>query len=102
MDAALSSLVQAAVGQGQAVPQVVYQLQYEQRGAKAPSLDVGNDGVVTFGAAVLDLTFRDAILQPVRQAWERCTGQATEEADAEYLVFEDREGVTDDDDVFDS
>ncbi|EGX92360.1 rab proteins geranylgeranyltransferase component A [Cordyceps militaris CM01] len=99
--AALSSLLRSAASEGQATPEVVYKLQYEQRGSKSPSLDVSEDDVVTFGTPVLDLAFRDATLQPVRQAWEKLTGRSGEEADAEFLVFEDREGVTDDDDVFD-
>ncbi|KAJ3496605.1 hypothetical protein NLG97_g2529 [Lecanicillium saksenae] len=101
LEAALTSLLAAAAPEAQAAPEVIYKLQYEQRGAKAPSLDVGEDDIVTFGPPVLDLAFRDAMLQPVRQAWEKFTGQAGENTDAEYLVFEDREGVTDDDDVFD-
>ncbi|XWW96455.1 hypothetical protein V2A60_004429 [Cordyceps javanica] len=102
LESALSSLLHATATEGQAAPEVLYKLQYEQRGAKLASLDVGDDDIVTFGAPVLDLAFRDATLEPVRQAWEKLTGRAGEEATAEYLVFEDREGVNDDEDVFDS
>ncbi|OAA54187.1 rab proteins geranylgeranyltransferase component A [Cordyceps fumosorosea ARSEF 2679] len=102
LETALLSLLHAATAVGgQAIPEVVYKLQYEQVGAKTPSLDVDEEGIVTFGAPVLDLAFRDTTLQPVRQAWEKLTGLAGEEADAEYYVFEDREGVDDEDDVFD-
>ncbi|KAJ4145467.1 hypothetical protein LMH87_004316 [Akanthomyces muscarius] len=99
LDTALSSLLQAASGNLEP-PEVVFRLQYEQRGARLPSLNA-DDSIVTFGAPVLDLAFRDDMLQPVRQAWENFTGQTGEQADAEYLVFEDRE-VVDDDDVFDA
>ncbi|EJP66347.1 rab protein geranylgeranyltransferase component A [Beauveria bassiana ARSEF 2860] len=98
LDAALSSLLHAA-SEGSATLEVVYKLQYEQLGARTPSLDTTEDDVVTFGAPVLDLAFRDTMLQPVGQAWEKLTGKAGE-IDAEYLVFEDREGVSDDDDPF--
>ncbi|KAJ6786290.1 hypothetical protein PWT90_00830 [Aphanocladium album] len=102
METALTSLVTATAPEGQATSEVIYKLQYEQRGAKVPSLHVGEDDSVTFGAPVLDLAFRDTMLQPVRQAWEKFTGHTGEDADAEYLAFEDREGVNDDDDVFDN
>ncbi|KAM3523097.1 hypothetical protein NHJ13051_005277 [Beauveria bassiana] len=98
LDAALSSLLHAA-SEGSAALEVVYKLQYEQLGERTPSLDTSEDDIVTFGAPVLDLAFRDTMLQPVGQAWEKFLGKAGE-IDAEYLVFEDREGVSDDDDPF--
>ncbi|KAM3436955.1 hypothetical protein MY4824_004056 [Beauveria thailandica] len=100
LDAALSSLLRAA-SEGSAALEVVYKLRYEQRGPRTPSLDTGEDDIATFGAPVLDLAFRDTMLQPVGQAWQKLTGKVGEEMDAEYLVFEDREGVSDEDDPFD-
>ncbi|KAM3437520.1 hypothetical protein NHJ13734_004587 [Beauveria thailandica] len=100
LDAALSSLLHAA-SEGSAALEVVYKLRYEQRGPRTPSLDTGEDDIATFGAPVLDLAFRDTMLQPVGQAWQKLTGKVDEEIDAEYLVFEDREGVSDEDDPFD-
>ncbi|KAK8146066.1 Rab proteins geranylgeranyltransferase component A [Beauveria asiatica] len=100
LDAALSSLLHAA-SEGPAALEVVYKLRYEQRGPRTPSLDTGEDDIATFGAPVLDLAFRDTMLQPVGQAWQKLTGKVGEEIDAEYLVFEDREGVSDEDDPFD-
>lgn len=100
LDAALSLLLQAAT-EDENVPNVIYKLQYQQNGAKAPSLDLAQDDIISFGPPVLDLAFQDAMLQPVKEAYEKFTGQTGEIADAEYLSFEDRE-VHDDDDVFDS
>ncbi|OAQ98024.1 hypothetical protein LLEC1_07168 [Akanthomyces lecanii] len=97
LDTALSSLLRAASGV-QENRGVAFKLQYQQKGARTPSLIV-DDGIVTFGAPALDLAFRDDMLQPVLEAWQRFAGQSGQEADAQYLVFEDRE-VVDDDDVF--
>jgi hypothetical protein len=48
----------------------------------------------------VNLAFDDSTLEPVRKAWQMALGAAAEEADAEYMVFTDREGVGDDDDVY--
>lgn len=53
---------------------------------------------ITFGPPLVELAFPDAILQSVREAWEALMGHDGV-TDTQYLVFEDREGV-DDDDVF--
>jgi hypothetical protein len=85
----------AATSDGQA-PQVLYQLQYEQQ---AGSNRVEVDGpVFTFTGPSVSLSFDDSTLDPVRMAWKKVIGDAA--ADAEYLTFEDREGVMDDDDVY--
>lgn len=95
LEIALSSLL-AAIAGPQEPPKSLYQLSYEQN-SSPPSLDVdGNVG--TFAAPSLSLAFDDSVLDPVRQAWNMVAGDAAEEG-VEYMVFEDREGVTEEDDL---
>lgn len=97
---ALSSLLAAVAGDVAEPATPLYQLYYEQRGAKAASLDVDGN-IATFGLPLLDLAFNDSTLDPVRKAWDVAMGDAAKAEDVEYLAFEDREGANDDDDVFD-
>ena len=95
----MTALLVAAAGDAEPGT-ALYQLYYEQRGARTPSLDV--DGkIATFGLSLLDLAFNDTTLDPVRQAWELAMGPEAKKEDVEYLVFDDREGANDDDDAFD-
>lgn len=64
-------------------------------------MDTEGGNVATFGLPLLDLAFNDSTLDPVRQAWDMAMGQEANAEGVEYLVFDDREGVVDDDDVFD-
>ncbi|KAK4102984.1 hypothetical protein N658DRAFT_422513 [Parathielavia hyrcaniae] len=92
---ALESFIQAT-SQGEAC-QVLYQLQYEQR-AGPDGFEV--DGpVFTLGAPSPSLSFDDSTLSPVREAWKQVMGQAA--VYPEYMVFDDREVVLDDDEAYD-
>jgi len=95
LDLALHSFVRAT-GDAQ-VPQVLYQLQYEQLGG---SDTYEADGpVFTLPTPSFSLAFDDATLEPVHEAWKRVMGDAAVES--EYLTFEDREGAMDDEDEVD-
>ncbi|KAH6628373.1 GDP dissociation inhibitor-domain-containing protein [Chaetomium tenue] len=76
--------------------QVLYQLQYEQ----LAGLDTfkAEGSIFTLPAPSPSLSFDDSVLGPVREGWEKVMGEAA--AGAEYMVFEDREGAMDDDDVY--
>jgi Rab proteins geranylgeranyltransferase component A len=52
-----------------------------------------------FPSPPLDLAFNDTLLEPVRQIWLQLAGQQDPESD--YMIFEDREGVGDDDNAYD-
>lgn len=75
---------------------MVYRLSYEQSGTTKPSF-TSSGSVGTFSAIPLDLAFNDATLSPVEEAWKFIVG----ETDEEHMVFDDREGVADEDDRFD-
>lgn len=78
-------------------PQVLYQLQYEQLGGSKTIQTEGS--TITLPTPSLSLSLEDSILGPVHEAWEKVMGDAAVEA--EYMAFSDREGVMDDDDVYD-
>lgn len=78
-------------------PQTLYQLYYEQaRGA------VGSraEGLIhDLPDASLSLSFEDSELKPVKAVWEKVLGDAA--AQAEYMVFADREGGQDEEESYD-
>ncbi|KAL2147047.1 hypothetical protein VTI28DRAFT_929 [Corynascus sepedonium] len=76
-------------------PQVLYRLQYEQLAGADTARAEGP--IYTFPAPSPSLSFDDSVLEPVQEAWKKVMGEAA--AEAEYMVFEDREGAMDDDDV---
>ncbi|KAH6854949.1 GDP dissociation inhibitor-domain-containing protein [Chaetomium sp. MPI-CAGE-AT-0009] len=76
--------------------QVLYQLQYEQLAGADTFKAEGS--IFTLPAPSPSLSFDDSVLEPVREGWEKVMGEAAVEA--EYMVFEDREGAMDDDDVY--
>ncbi|AEO65293.1 uncharacterized protein THITE_2086774 [Thermothielavioides terrestris NRRL 8126] len=79
------------------VPKVLFKLQYDQLDGGSESL--GSHGpVFTFPTRSSPLSFDDSVLEPVREVWKKMMGDAAVEA--EYMVFEDREGAVDDDDVY--
>lgn len=81
-------------------PKVLYRLSYDQTGGLETPLSVSSENIATFSPLPLDIAFNDSILSPVKNAWGLVKGQDIAD-DAEYLVFEDREGANDEDDVFD-
>ena len=76
--------------------QVLYRLQYEQLAGADTFKAEGS--ICTLPAPSPSLSFEDSVLGPVREGWERVMGEAA--AEAEYMVFEDREGAMDEDDVY--
>ncbi|KAL2023593.1 hypothetical protein VTK56DRAFT_2201 [Thermocarpiscus australiensis] len=76
-------------------PRVLYQLLYEQMVGSASSLSEGP--VFTFPGPSLSLSFDDAALEPVHEAWKKVLGDAAVEA--EYMTFADR-GAVDDEDMY--
>lgn len=56
------------------------------------------DNIGSFDWMSTDLAFNDSVLEPVKEAWQVVAGAPEEE----YMKFDDREGVNDDDDAFDS
>ncbi|KAJ9155565.1 Rab proteins geranylgeranyltransferase [Pleurostoma richardsiae] len=96
LDAGLSAFL-ASLGTDQ-TPPCLYQLYYEQAaGRSEPRID---GSIFQMPRPSVNLAFDDSTLEPVRKAWQMAFGAAAEEADAEYMVFTDREGVGDDDDVY--
>ena len=78
---------------------VNFQLYYEQA---IPSTGfTQEDKVFKFAAASTSLAFDDTTLAPVREAWKLIVGSVSEEEEAEYLKFQDREGMGEDDSVYD-
>jgi hypothetical protein len=76
--------------------QVLYRLQYEQLAGADNFKAEGS--IFTLPATSPSLSFGDSMLGPVREGWEKVMGAAA--AEAEYMVFEDREGAMGDDDVY--
>lgn len=76
-------------------PQCIFQLAYEQSYQEEQALQVDGQ-VATFLAASVSLAFDDASLEPVREAWKLVSNTSE---DSEYMVFGDREGQVDDDEV---
>jgi hypothetical protein len=100
LQTALDSLLAAITGEDGPAPQCLYQLYYEQSHSDG---DLAIDGnILTFPATPLNLSFDDSVLESVRKAWVAITGRDRGgEDDGEYMVFEDREGVSGDDDPYD-
>jgi hypothetical protein len=76
-------------------PRVLWQLQYQQRSG-APSSSGGVDGekFIALPASSVNLAFDENILDSVKAAWQKITGGEPQD----FLVFEDRNPVGDDDD----
>ncbi|KAG6014828.1 hypothetical protein E4U43_006081 [Claviceps pusilla] len=95
LDVSLSKLLAAAASSSQSA-KCLWRLHYEQT-CGAGSFAV-QDNIGTFGRFAPDLTLNDSVLEPVQQAWQAVVGP---DADTDnYMKFDDREGVQDDD-VFD-
>ncbi|TID19405.1 putative secreted protein [Venturia nashicola] len=76
-------------------PQILWQLQYQQRcDAPSTSDDVGEEKAIRLPVSSVDLAFDEHILDSVQAAWQRITGGQPQD----FLVFEDRNPVGDDDD----
>lgn len=95
LNTAITSLLAAASGPEPA--KCIWQLYYEQASGTG-SFTTAGENIGVFDWLTSDLSFNDSLLEPVRDAWLFVTGR--DDID-NYMKFEDREGVTDDD-VFDS
>jgi len=74
---------------------VHFQLYYEQ---VIPTAGFRQEGkVFEFAATSPSLAFDDATLGPVKEVWRLVVGSVTEEEEAGYMKFQDREGVGEDD-----
>ncbi|KAI8262992.1 Rab proteins geranylgeranyltransferase component A [Colletotrichum sp. SAR11_239] len=93
---ALDALL-SALGDGANCPQAVYKVAYEQARAAA---SVSSDTSLVVPSLPLDLAFSDAALDPVKDTWTKVMGSAAEDPDVQYMKFEDREGVGEEDDVY--
>lgn len=83
-------------------PSDLYQLYYEQARSPATALVGSGPHTLEFPIPSTDLAFQDSTLEPVHEAWKLVVGQAAAEnnnPDAAYMDFQDREGVTDEEDV---
>ncbi|EGR52520.1 uncharacterized protein TRIREDRAFT_119879 [Trichoderma reesei QM6a] len=98
LEKALSSLLASLAVEGQESPKSLYKVYYEQTGFDTPSVDVDGQSAV-FSLLPLDLAFNDAVLDPVRKAWDLVMPNVTDEEAAEYLVFTDREGADAEDEL---
>lgn len=78
-------------------PKTLYQLYYEQaRGA----VESRAEGLIhNLPDASLSLSFEDSELEPVKALWEKVLSDAP--AEAEYMVFADREGGQDEEELYD-
>ncbi|KAH8885721.1 hypothetical protein GQ53DRAFT_353049 [Thozetella sp. PMI_491] len=97
LEAALSSFL-AAVAEGSTTDSL-YQLYYEQSTSASARDITSSPGILSLSATPVCLAFDDGILDSVRKTWEVIMGAAV--AETEFMVFEDREGADEDDDVYD-
>ena len=79
-------------------PTCLYQLYYEQAiGKSEPHVD---GQIFEFPPPSVSLAFDDSTLEPILQAWKMAMGAAADDPEVEYMTFTDREGMGDDDDVY--
>ncbi|KAI0385020.1 GDP dissociation inhibitor [Hypomontagnella monticulosa] len=101
LEEALDALLAAATPPESVKPVCLYKLQYDQSLSSREPASTTHGDVTTFAfpSPSLNLAFDDSCLEPVKDAWKVVMGDDTPE-DA-YMIFEDREGVGDDDEVYD-
>lgn len=101
LESALSDLLAATTPEGIPPPVCLYKLQYEQSlSAREPSSTTREETrTFAFPSPSLNLFFDDGCLGPVKDAWKLVMGDTA--SGDEYMVFEDREGVGDDEEVYD-
>ncbi len=97
LEAALSMLLSAVEDEQPA--QALFQMYYEQSATLDTRATAGRIGLP---GPLLTLAFDDAVLDSVREAWRAVMGpNVTAEDEADFMMFTDREGANDDDDVYD-
>ncbi|KAI1801683.1 GDP dissociation inhibitor-domain-containing protein [Daldinia bambusicola] len=102
LESSLNYLLAATAPPKGPAPVPLYKLWYEQTlSAREPSVATnGETRSFAFPSPSLSLAFDDGCLGPVKEAWKLVMGD--DALETEYMVFEDREGVgDDDDDVYD-
>lgn len=99
LESSVDSLLAAIDTRDAPKPHALYQLYYEQQCNDDLAL-AGEQRIFKFPPPPAALTFDDASLDAVYEAWKKVVGgdDTPEETLAEYMVFADREGVADDDD----
>lgn len=77
------------------LPTLLWSVQYEQRAGAEPGAmpQQSDDHNIIFPPVPLDLASVDSVLEHVKEAWQRITGDEA----GEFLVFADRETYDDDD-----
>ncbi|OTB04680.1 hypothetical protein M426DRAFT_150344 [Hypoxylon sp. CI-4A] len=98
LSSALDGLLSVATPPGGATPKALYQLRYDQTlSTREPSVTTsGSISTFAFPSPSLSLAFDDESLAAVKDAWKLVMG--TDAPEDEYMIFQDREGVGDDDD----
>ncbi|ROW13714.1 hypothetical protein VPNG_04592 [Cytospora leucostoma] len=99
LESSVDSLLAAIDTKDAPKPHVLHRLYYEQQCNDDLAL-AGEKRIFKFPPPPAALTFDDASLETVYEAWKKVLGgdDTPEETLAEYMVFADREGVADDDD----
>ncbi|KAI3557490.1 rab protein geranylgeranyltransferase component A [Colletotrichum abscissum] len=96
LEKALASLL-SALGDSEHKPQAIYKVAYQQAHAAASN---SADASEVLPSLPLDLAFSDTALEPIKDVWTKVMGPAAEDPDIVYMKFEDREGVGDEEDVY--
>ncbi|KAI1211940.1 GDP dissociation inhibitor [Annulohypoxylon truncatum] len=100
LNSALDALLSTATPADAQKPTCLYKLSYEQSlSSREPSrVTRGKTSTFAFPSPSLSLAFDDGCLDAVQDAWKLVMGDDGPEN--EYMVFQDREGVGDDDEVY--
>jgi hypothetical protein len=79
----------------------LYKLAYEQTVSERTTVteNIGSVPQFSFPSPSLGLSFNDADLNGVKEAWKLVMGNET--LDDEYMIFDDRDGADAEEDVFD-
>lgn len=93
----MTALLAASTPEDGSLPQCLYQVYYEQQQSDGSTL-AAEGRILDLPPPSVMLTFDDATLGPVQEAWRGIMGKAAEEDDVQYMVFTDREGVGEEDD----
>lgn len=95
LERAVDRLLQAEGPQAIALWSMRYtQLGRLSNGGTPPSIQTHSPHVYSFPPPSLDLAFEDETVDMIKQAWVKIVGD--EVAHDEFMIFEDREGTSDD------
>jgi len=74
-------------------PTILWSVEYQQQASSgSETLPTDTDHVVRFPPPSMDLAFDDAVLDNVKEVWQKIVGDDA----GEFLVFQDREVYDDD------